>query len=72
MRWNEVPDGVSLAMSRETAMEMRGSRSRPFVYGIICGVVLTISLQSCGSDDPKTTDKPTPGSSASTTHKPGN
>jgi hypothetical protein len=34
--------------------------------------VLTLVLQSCGSDEPKTTDKPKPGTSVSTTHKPGN
>jgi hypothetical protein len=72
MRWNDVPDGASLAMSKETAMEMRGSRKAPFITGVICGVVLTISLQSCGADDNKTTDKPSPGASVSNTHKPGN
>lgn len=71
MRWNEVPDGTSLAMSKETAMELRGSRKAPFITGVICGVVLTISLQSCGSD---TTDKPDtkPSPSVTTTHKPNN
>jgi NAD-dependent oxidoreductase involved in siderophore biosynthesis len=68
MKWNEVPDGVSLAMSKESAMAMRGSPKRPFIAGVICGVVLTISLQSCGSDDGKTDDTPKP--SVSTTQQP--
>lgn len=69
MKWNEVPDGTSLAMSKETAMSMRGSRKPPFVAGVICGVLLLSSLQSCGDDDSKT-DKPTPRPSATTTSKP--
>jgi hypothetical protein len=57
MNWNEVPDGVSLSMSKQDAMDLRGSRKGPFIAGVICGAVLLIGLQSCGSDDgnkPKT------------------
>lgn len=68
MKWNEVPDGTSLAMSKETAMSMRGSRKAPFVAGVICGVLLLSSLQSCGDDGKD--DKPTPRPSATTTNKP--
>jgi len=72
MRWNQVPDGASLALSKEAAMEMRGGGPKTFFTGVICGVVLTIGLQSCGTSDHKTTDKPSDKPSVSTTHKPGN
>jgi len=72
MRWNQVPDGASLALSKEAAMEMRGGGPKTFFTGVICGVVLTIGLQSCGGDSTKTDDTPKPGASATATHKPGN
>lgn len=65
MKWSEVPDGASLAMSKETAMSMRAGRTKPFVYGVICGALLTISLQSCGDDNTKTPDTPKPSASVS-------
>lgn len=73
MKWDEVPDGVSLAMSKETAMGMRGSRTGPFIAGTICGAALILGLQSCGAEDGKEPDKqPKPSVSATATHKPGN
>jgi len=72
MKWNEVPDGASLAMSKETAMEMRGSRKGPFIVGAICGASLILALQSCGADNNTKQPDPKPGPAATKTHKPGN
>jgi len=69
MKWNEVPDGVSLSMSKEDAMGMRGSRKGPFLAGVICGAVMLIGLQSCGSED---ANKPETGASQSATPNPKN
>lgn len=70
MKWNEVPDGVSFAMSKETAMSMRTSRVRPFIAGTICGALLVIAVT--GDNDDAKTDKPNPkpGPSVSSTHNP--
>jgi hypothetical protein len=72
MKWNDIPQGTSFAMSQKGVDELRAGKPKAFGTGIICGAVLTLVLQSCGSDEPKTTDKPKPGTSVSTTHKPGN
>ncbi|AVP41512.1 hypothetical protein SEA_WENTWORTH_73 [Streptomyces phage Wentworth] len=72
MKWDQIPEGTSFAMSQKGVDELRAGKPKAFGVGIICGVILTISLQSCGSDGTKTTDKPKPGTSVSTTHKPGN
>jgi hypothetical protein len=52
--------------------ELRAGKPKAFGYGIICGAVLTLVLQSCASDDSATDDSPKPGQSATATHKPGN
>ncbi|QNR52017.1 hypothetical protein phiRKBJ001_75 [Streptomyces phage phiRKBJ001] len=72
MKWDEIPKGTSFAMSQEGVDQLRAGRPRAFGYGVICGVVLTISLQSCLSEESKTDDAPKPKSSSSATHKPGN
>jgi hypothetical protein len=72
MRWNEVPEGASLAMSRDTAMEMRAGKPKAFMYGMVCGAVCVLALQSCGGSDDNSTDKPKPGPSVTSTHKPNN
>lgn len=70
MKWDEIPKGTSFAMSQDGINQLRAGRPKAFFTGVICGAVLVISLQSCGSDNPKTSDEPKPGSSASTTHNP--
>lgn len=61
MRWNEVPEGASLAMSRDTAMEMRAGKPKAFMYGMVCGAVCVLALQSCGGgSDAANKDKPNP------------
>lgn len=72
MRWNDIPEGTSFAMSQKGVDELRAGKPKAFGYGIICGAVLTLVLQSCASDDSKADDSPKPGPSASSTHKPGN
>lgn len=72
MRWDEIPKGTSFAMSQDGVDQLRAGRPKAFGYGIICGAVLTLVLQSCVSDDSKADDSPKPGPSASSTHKPGN
>lgn len=71
MKWNDVPDGVSFAMTKDTAMSMRAGRTKPFMYGMVCGAVCLLALQSCGGDsDTADKDKPSPGPSITATHKP--
>lgn len=60
MKWNELPEGATLSMSKEDAMALRGGGPRTFVAGMICGAVLLVGLQSCGADDGKTPPKPKP------------
>lgn len=60
MRWNQVPEGASLAMSRDTAMEMGAGKPKAFIYGAVCGAVGLLMLQSCGGSDNAKTDKPNP------------
>lgn len=75
MKWNDIPEGTSFAMSRKGVDELRAGRPKAFGTGIICGAVLTLVLQSCAHGDDSKTDNspsPKPTSSASTTHKPGN
>lgn len=63
MKWNDLPDGATLSMSKEDAMAMRGGGPRTFVAGMICGGLLLIGLQSCGSEN-KTPPKPQPSKTA--------
>lgn len=71
MRWNEVPDGTTFSMSKDTAMELRAGKPKAFGAGIICGAVLTLVLQSCGADDAdKKQPDPKPGPAVTTPHKP--
>ena len=72
MRWDEIPKGTSFAMSQDGVNQLRAGRPKAFFTGVICGAVLVIGLQSCGSNDNKTPDKPKSGTSVSNTHKPGN
>lgn len=66
MKWDEVPDGVSFAMNKQTAMSLRGSRRGPFFGGMICGGILILTLQSCVSDNAdQAPDKSTPSPSVS-------
>jgi len=71
MKWDEIPKGTSFAMSQDGVNQLRAGRPKAFFTGVICGAVLVIGLQSCGSD---TTDKPDPkpGPAVSNTHKPSN
>lgn len=62
MRWNDIPDGASLSMSKEDAMAMRGGGPRTFIAGMICGGLLLIGMQSC--DDNKAQPKPQPSQTA--------
>lgn len=71
MKWDQIPEGTSFAMSQKGVDELRAGKPKAFGAGIICGAVLVIALQSCGSDS-KADDSPKPGPSASATHKPGN
>lgn len=71
MRWNDVPENVSFAMSRDTAMEMRAGKPKAFMWGMACGAVCLLALQSCGADDSKSdSPSPSPKPSVSSTHKP--
>lgn len=72
MKWDEIPKGTSFAMSQDGVDQLRAGRPKAFGYGIICGAVLTLVLQSCVADDGKTDDSPKPGPSVSSTTKPGN
>lgn len=72
MKWNDIPEGTSFAMSQKGVDELRAGKPKAFGAGIICGAVLTLVLQSCASDDNKQDDTPKPKPSVSTTHKPGN
>ncbi|QKY78615.1 hypothetical protein SEA_DRYAD_77 [Streptomyces phage Dryad] len=73
MKWDQIPEGTSFAMSQKGVDELRAGKPKAFGAGVICGAVLVIALQSCGGpDDDKTPDKPTNGPSVSATHKPGN
>lgn len=72
LRWDDIPDGASIAISKKSAMEMRGGGPKTFFSGMVCGAVCLLMLQSCGSDDAKKDDKPKPSSSATATHKPSN
>jgi hypothetical protein len=71
LRWDDIPDGASIAISKKSAMEMRGGGPKTFFSGMVCGAVCLLMLQSCGSDD-SSTDKPNPkpSPSASASHKP--
>jgi hypothetical protein len=73
MKWNDIPQGTSFAMSQKGVDELRAGKPKAFGTGIICGAILTLVLQSCGSDDSKKTDDtPKPGPSSTSTHKPSN
>lgn len=64
MKWNELPEGATLSMSKEDAMAMRGGGTKTFIAGVICGGLLILGLQSCGSDEPSKTPKPAPSKTA--------
>lgn len=73
LRWDDIPDGASIAISKKSAMQMRGGGPRTFFSGMACGAICLLMLQSCGSDDSNSkTDKPKPSPSASASHKPAN
>lgn len=72
MKWDEIPQGTAFSMTQDGVDQLRAGRPRAFGYGIICGVVLTISLQSCLSSDNNSDDNPKPKPSVSSTVKPGN
>lgn len=72
LRWDDVPDGASIAISKKSAMEMRGGGPSTFMWGMATGAACVLLLQGCGSDDKKDDPAPKPSSSASTTHKPSN
>lgn len=57
LRWNEIPDGASIAINKKAAMEMRGGGPRTFLTGMVCGAIAILALQSCGTNDDKG-DKP--------------
>lgn len=69
MRWNDIPEGTSFAMSQDGVDQLRAGKPKAFGAGIICGAVLVLALQSCGSSDTKSDDTPKPSPSATTTHK---
>lgn len=72
MKWDQIPEGTSFAMSQKGVDELRAGKPKAFGAGIICGVVLTIALQSCGASDNDKTPDPKPGPTVSSTHKPAN
>lgn len=73
MKWSDIPEGTSFAMSQKGVNELRAGKPKAFGAGIICGAALILVLQSCGNEnDTKNSDTPKPGPSVSTTHKPGN
>ena len=70
MKWEELPQGATVSMSKGDVEELRGSGVKTFVTGAICGALLVIGLQSCSSEAPKGGVKPTPKPSQSATVKP--
>lgn len=73
LRWDDIPDGASIAISKKSAMQMRGGGPRSFMWGMACGAVCVLALQSCDSDDSKKDDSPKGNKpSATATPKPGN
>lgn len=72
MKWDEIPKGTSFAMSQDGVDQLRAGRPKAFGYGIICGAVLTLVLQSCVADDGNTDETPKPKASVTSTTKPGN
>lgn len=58
MKWNEVPDGASLAISKKAAMQMRGGGPKTFFTGMACGAVAVLVLQGGSADDQNNKDKP--------------
>lgn len=63
MKWNDLPDGATLSMSKEDAMSLRGGGPRTFIAGMICGGLLLIGMQSCDNDNKKQ-PKPQPSQTA--------
>jgi hypothetical protein len=72
MKWNEIPEGTSFAMSQKGVEELRAGRPKAFGAGVICGAALVLVLQSCGASDDTKQPDPKPGPAATSTHKPGN
>lgn len=71
MKWDQIPEGTSFAMSQKGVNELRAGKPKAFGAGIICGAVLTLVLQSCGSDDAgKKQPDPKPSPAVTTPHKP--
>lgn len=73
LRWDDIPDGASIAISKKAAMQMRGGGPSTFMWGMATGAACVLLLQGCGSDDKKSDDTPKSNKpSATATHKPGN
>src|SRR3546814_15869701 len=51
LRWDDIPDGASIAISKKSAMEIRGGGPKTFFSGMVCGAVCLLMLPSCGLDD---------------------
>jgi len=72
MKWDQIPEGTSFAMSQKGVNELRAGKPRAFGAGVICGAVLVIALQSCGGPDNDKQPDPKPGPAATSNHKPSN
>lgn len=70
MKWDQIPEGTSFAMSQKGVNELRAGKPKAFFTGVICGAVLVIGLQSCGTDSKTDKPNPKPGPSVSSTHNP--
>lgn len=71
LKWDDIPDGASIAINKKAAMEMRGGGPSTFMTGLVVGAIGLLMLQSCGSDTDKG-DKPKPSPSVSSSVKPTN
>lgn len=72
MKWDQIPEGTSFAMSQKGVNELRAGKPRAFGAGVICGAVLVIALQSCGANDDTKKPDPKPGPTVSSTATPHN
>ena len=68
MKWDEVPDGTAMSITKEGAMAMRRGGTKTFLTGAACGAIALFALQSCASDHPA--DASHPATSVSSTAAP--
>lgn len=68
MRWEDLPKGTPMSLSKENVEKLKGNSTGAFVTGMVCGAIGLAVLQGCQvekADAPTGNVKPSPTASSS-------